>query len=683
MNEEKPPIRRLAVVLVRPSKYDDDGYVIRYFRGVLPSNTLCCLYGLTETAAQSDRFAGRVEFRIHTYDETVQRVVPERIVHRARREADRILVAIAGIQTNQFPRAADLARRFNAAGCKVMMGGFHISAALAMGDGMPQECRDLLDAGVTLVKGEVDEAWPDMLEDVIEDRIQPIYDIVNRPNIESAPVPKMPAEYIRRFAFPHFGTLDTGRGCPFDCSFCTVINIQGRKMRLRSPELILQRIRENYDKRKGLYFYVLCDDNVARNSHWEELFDGLIRMRKEEGIDLDFFMQVDVPAYKIPNFVKKAAEAGCTQVFIGVETLNPKNIEAADKKQNAKADYLEMVQAWHNGGVHVHAAYIIGFPYDTYDSVMEAVDKLAKEYKFDQASFFMLTPLPGSRDYDEAVAAGAVLGGDLNEYDSFHAVAEHPLMSQEEWLAAYRDAWKRFYTFDNMKEIMLHSSVHSYWGIMQGLIWYRAAMIEGAHPMLTGFFRLKDRKERRPGCAIDPWWVHARKRGREIRVMLRAWLRLFFEMQELWLQTRIPAETLKPRRAWREHLGHYVTGMKRNLRNTQERLHTSVGHLRDAVLHNAESLRSSLPSVKMPEAGRRLQQAGQRWWERLVEKLHALSVRGISTRRHLDRFWRETTLYLRRRTYWRINPFLVVWNFTRDLQLSFSFTLAMLAERVF
>lgn len=688
MNREtkraKHQAKRLEVVLIRPAKYDGDGYVVRHYRGVLPSNTLCCLYGLTETVAESARFTGRVEIRIHVYDETVDRVVPERIARRFCRPSSRVLVGLVGVQTNQFPRAADLARRFVAAGCKVMIGGFHVSGSLAMSEKIPAECQELLDNGVTLVKGEVENVWGDLLEDVVEDRMEPIYDIVERPALESAPIPKIPPGYIRRFVYKRFGTLDTGRGCPFDCSFCTVINVQGRKMRLRSPQSILARIRENYNRGKGISYYILADDNVARNRYWEQIFDGLIRMRREEGVRIQFIMQIDVPAYRIPNFVQKASEAGCSQVFVGVESLNPKNLEAANKKQNVVKDYVAMVEAWQGVGVHFHAAYIIGFPHDTYESIMADVDTLAHEMKVDQVSFFILTPLPGSRDHAEAVAAGIPMDGDLNRYDSFHAVVDHPNMGREQWAAAYRDAWKRFYTFENMKEILLRSRVHNYWGMLKGFLWYRGGMIEGAHPLVTGFFRLKDRKERRPGYPIDPWWVHLRKRGSEVRLLLREWCKLFFELQELWLQTRIPTENLKRFGAWKEQLGEHLTEWRRNLRSAQESIQLSVGNLRTALEQNIESLRSALPSVSLPgTTGHQLRKTGRSWWRWLLRTLDVLSLHGVSTRRHLDRFWQETKRSLARKAFWRINPFLIFWNFLRDLRLSLSFTVFMLAERFF
>jgi len=683
MKLAKRSTKRLEVVLVRPSKYDDEGYVIRYFRGVLPSNTLCCLYGLTEEVAKSPRFAGRIEIGIHAYDESVERVIPERIARRLLRKTSNVLVALVGVQTNQFPRAADLARRFVAAGCKVMIGGFHVSGAIAMSKEMPPECRELMEAGVTLVKGEVENVWGDLLEDAAEERLKPFYDICERPALTDAPIPDIPPGYLKKFVFKHYATIDTSRGCPFNCTFCTVINVQGRKMRVRSPERILRRIRDNHKKGRGIYYYMFTDDNLARNPHWEELFDGMIRMRDEEGVRLEFLMQVDVKAYRIPRFIEKAARAGCTQVFVGIESLNPKNLEGVGKTQNTVDEYAKMVEAWHNVGVHVHAAYIIGFPHDTYDSIMADVDRLAHEIKVDQVSFFMLTPLPGSQDHAEAVAAGVPMDSDFNLYDSFHPVTDHPKMSREEWFAAFKDAWKRFYTPENGKEILLRSNIGTYWGVVTAYLWYRAAMIEGAHPMLTGFFRLKDRKERRPGFAIEPWPVYVRRRVREVAHTLRGWLALYFELEELWLQTRVPGSKIKAVAALRDRLVEQIGGLKQNVQDAGETFCCTVAQVRAALGENIESARAKLAGVSLPDAGRGIGRAGRSSWSWLKRNLNVLSLRGVSTRRQLNAFWKQTLDSLKRGKIWKVNPFLLVWNFLRDARLSLSFGVILAGEWLF
>ena len=164
------------------------------------------------------------------------------------------------------------------------------------------------------------------------------------------------------FAYPSFATADTSRGCPFACSFCTIINVQGRKMRERSPESIAAMMRRNYLDH-GISFYFFTDDNFARKKLWRETFEEIIKLR-EEGLDVSFMMQVDL-AKKPKDFVPLAGQAGCTQVFIGMESVNPENLEAEGKKQNKVEEYRNIIKEWHDAGVRgahgLHHRSAVGF----------------------------------------------------------------------------------------------------------------------------------------------------------------------------------------------------------------------------------------------------------------------------------------------------------------------------------
>lgn len=122
---------RLHLFLVKPSKYDDEGYVVRHWRGVLPSNTLACLYGLTEDVRRR-RLLGDVDIRTHIVDEAVQKVPLRRMIRMNRRSGDRVVVSLVGVQTNQFCRAADIALALRREGVPVLIGGFHVSGTLAL-----------------------------------------------------------------------------------------------------------------------------------------------------------------------------------------------------------------------------------------------------------------------------------------------------------------------------------------------------------------------------------------------------------------------------------------------------------------------------------------------------------------------------------------------------------------------
>src|SRR5881397_1436874 len=244
-----PAFEKFRIVLIKPSKYDDDGYVIRFWKGVLPSNTLNVLHGLTEEVKRSGVF-GALSIEIVTFDETAEKLPVKKIIGWSRRGSTKLVVGLVGVQTNQFPRAFDLARQFRAAGIDVIMGGFHASGTINMLGEQEPDIQELVRESITIVSGEVEENWAEILADALNGRLKPIYsfaqDLQNLVDIGNALLPLVSHKTMRHFARPGFGTADTSRGCPFACSFCTIINVQGRKMRERSPESIAEMIRRNY-----------------------------------------------------------------------------------------------------------------------------------------------------------------------------------------------------------------------------------------------------------------------------------------------------------------------------------------------------------------------------------------------------------------------------------------------------
>jgi radical SAM superfamily enzyme YgiQ (UPF0313 family) len=539
--------KRFRIVLIKPSKYDDDGYVIRFWKGVLPSNTLNVLHGLTDDVRRR-RVFGDLPIEVTTFDETAEKVPVKKILSWAREPGTTLLVCMVGVQTNQFPRAVDMARHFRAAGITVIMGGFHTSGTINMLGEQEPDIQELVRESICVVSGEVEGKWEMILADFLHGRLQPIYsfaqDLQSLVDIGEAPLPKTSPKTMEHFAHPAWGTADTSRGCPFACTFCTIINVQGRKMRERSPESIAAMIRHNYVT-SGISFYFFTDDNFARKKLWRETFEAIIKLREEEGIQASFMMQVDL-ARKPKDFVTLAARAGCTQVFIGMESVNPENLKAEGKKQNNVDEYRAIIKEWHEAGVVVHTGYIIGLPWDSKDQVPQDIQFLMNEVGPDQASFFMLTPLPGSHDHREMRNRGEWMDPDFNKRDSFHATIEHPRMTPEEWTEAYENAWKTFYSKENMIRILSKWKDHSrnYWNLMSIFFWYKnAALIEKQHPMIAGFFRLKERKSRRPGYAIDSWPVHLWKRTKEVSRLMFTWAKFLKEMEEVWLQTRTRSET--------------------------------------------------------------------------------------------------------------------------------------------
>ena len=516
--------RLFHLVLIKPTHYDDDGYPIRWVKAAIPSNTLACLNGLAEDAARRRVLGRGVEIRLHTFDETNQRVRPARIIGTICQAGGRALIGLVGVQSNQFPRAVDLARPFLATGLPVCIGGFHVSGSIAMLPQLPPEMVEAQALGISFFAGEAELGRLDqVMRDAWDGALRPVYNYMNDlPALEGEPAPILPARHIRRIS-GSLSSLDLGRGCPYQCSFCTIINVQGRKSRVRTPDDLEQAIRDNYAQ--GIRRFFITDDNFARNRHWEALFDRMIRLRLGEGLKIGFTIQVDTLCHRIPNFIEKAAQAGVRRVFIGLENINPDNLIGSKKHQNKITEYRIMLQKWRAHGAITCAGYIIGFPGDTKESILRDIAIIKREMPLDILELFYLTPLPGSEDHKVLWQNGAWMDDDLNRYDLYHRVAHHPKMSDADWDDAYRAAWESFYSFDHMRTILRRAAANPNGRpqtTLTTLLWFKLmTMFEAVHPLEGGAFRRKSRRERRYGQAPENPVVFYTRCLRDI--VLKAW----------------------------------------------------------------------------------------------------------------------------------------------------------------
>ncbi|HEX8872527.1 MAG TPA: radical SAM protein [Candidatus Acidoferrum sp.] len=647
-------MQRLNLYLIKPTQYDDDGYVVRHWRGVLPSNTLACLAGLTEDAVRQKSLGDSWDIRVHLFDETVDKLPIKRICRSERGGRAKTVICLVGVQTNQFPRAADLALLFRRRGLTVMIGGFHVSGYLALLPDVPPDIQQLMDAGVTIVKGEVEEVWGDLLADAAHGRLRPMYDFLNaKPDLYEKPIPAIRRKYLRKFAASNFGTMDCGRGCPFECTFCTIINVQGRKMRFRSAEHIAEAIRRNYHE-NGITFYFFTDDNFARNKNWEAIFDALIRLRTEDKIPVEFMMQVDVLSWKIKNFVTKAREAGCINVFIGMESVDPGNLAAAGKKQNQVNEYRQLIQSYRDSDISAHVGYIIGFPFDTVESIRRDLRFLMEEVRPDHASFFILMPLPGSMDHLQMLRRKEWMHPDFNLYDSQHEVTHHPRLKDGSWKETYLEAWRTFYSFENMKEILRRGSPANYWNNFLRFLWYKNSIqTEGRHPMMCGYFRMKGRKARRPGFPILSRREYYTARAGEVVRHLRGMWRVLVEMEELWLQTRHPS-------AAEQRVVEELT----KIRGKYDQL--KLADLQTAFRRAKEHF----PSLRVPS---KVHLFWGKWSPLLVSNK-------VYTRADLHAFWGGVRQRWDERRWMRIPVHKVAINLLRDVQLSVLFLFHMSRE---
>ena len=228
--------RRFQLILIKPSHYDDDGYVIRWWRAVTPSNSLAAIYGIAADCAERQVLGPETSIEIQAIDETNTRVDIPALIKRLRRHGGFGMVALVGVQSNQYPRALDIARPFRAAGIAVAMGGFHVSGCLSMLDGNAVDLDGCRDMGISMFAGEAEGRFDQVLRDAAGGKLKPLYNYIeDLPGLEETPVPFLPKQYVLR-TIGHSSSFDAGRGCPYQCSFCTIINVQGRKSRYRSPD---------------------------------------------------------------------------------------------------------------------------------------------------------------------------------------------------------------------------------------------------------------------------------------------------------------------------------------------------------------------------------------------------------------------------------------------------------------
>ena len=540
------PCRTIRVYFIKPSRYDEEGYVQFFRYGVQPNNTLTVLKALNK--GLNEHYAAQRNVYLETviWDELCDGLVsPETVLaikDKAREDGVELLIGLAGVQSNQYPRGRDLALQFIAQGMTTMMGGFHVS-------GYPESRRFLNSCGITTIVGEAENLWAQIIEDYLRGELKLNYSVsegiraktgqddIIVPVITEAQLPVVDDRYLTRFFNPAMTTLDTSRGCPFTCSYCSVKNVMGRTMRSREPEAVVQWVRDAA-RNHGINSLFLVDDDFFRSPRWEEILTGLAAVRTEFPA-LCFMMQVDVDASSYANiaegesetakhrrsrrFVELAAKAGCYQAFVGIESLNPDNLNFATKYQNTDdrhhrmnledarrkvlEKYRRVVDNWHKAGVAVHAGYMLGFPFDAADCGRIAARTL-KKLGFDIVSFFIMTPLPGTEDQVRYTNEGAIIDWDFNNLDSQHVTLKHDKLDTDSWLRAYRDAFRGFYSVPRLLHTVFTVaggrglSPEGRRSTVRQFVYYFFSYRQGRHPMVGGVWQIRRRDVRR-GAITD------------------------------------------------------------------------------------------------------------------------------------------------------------------------------------
>ena len=307
--------------------------------------------------------------------------------------------------------------------------------------------------------------------------------------------------------------------------------MQGRKSRRRSPDDVERIVRANLAQ--GLRGFFITDDNFARNKDWEAILDRLIHLRGSSARCSASTIQVDTLCHRIPRFIEKCALAGVQDAPSSAWRTSTRT--TSSPRRSARTRSPSTARCCSRGrtlGILTYAGYILGFPNDTEESILHDIEIIKRELPLELLEFFYLTPLPGSEDHQKLHRAGIPMDPDMNKYDLNHRVTGHARMTPQEWDEAYKEAWAHYYTFEHIETILRRAAASrgaqkfrvNLGAALINMTWFKGAIdIEDIHPLETGLFRLKYRRDRRPGRGIEPAWSFYPKLFAETLVKSAKW----------------------------------------------------------------------------------------------------------------------------------------------------------------
>lgn len=232
--------------------------------------------------------------------------------------------------------------------------------------------------------------------------------------------------------------VQTSRGCPFDCSFCSVTGMFGKKYRYRSVESVLREL-ERYDSRNHFVFF--CDDNFTANtSRTRALLDALLARH----FRFQWSTQVRADLARDPDLVRLMKRAGCHTVFVGFESVSPQSLAQMRKNQSLD-DIVRAVRVFQAAGIHIHGMFVLGFDGDDWATV-EATIRFARQMRLTSVQVLILTPLPGSELYERLKEQQRITSFDWDLYDTHHVVYRPRGLSPLDLQRAQVCAHTRIYT---------------------------------------------------------------------------------------------------------------------------------------------------------------------------------------------------------------------------------------------
>ncbi len=403
----------LKVVLIKPSKYAVDGYVERFKTGYMPNATLYHIAGLTPKEINSTKII------THTVDEYVRDELDYYNLLKPDPDPNCItLLALVGVQSHQFHRALDLAAFARNNGIHhCIIGGPH-----------PMTCdtAQFQNRGISFALAEAEVIWTEILDDAIHGELKPVYGLDNRWALQiDGPIVEPPSKKdMGRYLTPLLGLYPV-RGCPYNCNYCSVVKISGQQLRSTAIEYTLESLKRA--KNAGVKFIMFVSDNFNKYPEATQLLEEMIT----NDINIPFLCQCDAQIARQPEFVDLLGRANCYEIFIGVESFDKETLRKANKFHNQPDSYQDIIRLCHEAGILSHFSNIIGFPTDTKESIKGQSD-IIQLLNPSLSSFYILTPIPGTEQYDDFKAKGLLIEKNIDRYDGSCLTWQHPTITSGE-----------------------------------------------------------------------------------------------------------------------------------------------------------------------------------------------------------------------------------------------------------
>lgn len=387
-------------------------------------------------------------------------------------EGDYDLVGLT-CMTPQAPRAFEIAAQFRQRGKTVVIGGFHATLS-------PDDAAKHADA---IVIGEAEATWPKLIDDFQKGRLQPRYSAEGFIPIADAPIPRYDLLARKGYAYISW-PVQISRGCPLVCSFCSVTQFYQRSYRVRPVERVLEAIQAVPSRN---IFFIDDDLFIARPSYLLELFKAI------EPLGITWYTQADLKSADNDDLLAAARRAGCTSLYIGIESFNSESLAAARKDRSNKLEnYGRIIQRIQSHGISITASCIVGLEHDRPSDYRGALEFLIRN-KVSQLALYMLIPLPGTPMTQDLEKAGRVRSHDFNLYTGTHELVDHPNFKPGEMASAYWEFYEGFYSLRSI--VSRFSRMQGHWRDHLALLFFNVFVLghwvrRRVHPFIANGFPL-------------------------------------------------------------------------------------------------------------------------------------------------------------------------------------------------